>query len=87
MFLFTFAIAVIGIRANPAAWAWGNQGHEIITVIAADNLSPAAREQVTRILGAGADTDSVGKAMAAASVRPDTEFREEAGGTILRAIR
>jgi hypothetical protein len=32
---------------------------------------------VARILATAADTSSVEKAMAAASVRPDTEFREE----------
>ena len=77
MFLFTFAIAIIGLRANSMAWAWGNQGHEIVAIIAADNLSPAAGGQVARILATAADTGSVEKAMAAASVRPDTEFREE----------
>ncbi len=39
--------------------------------------SPAAREQVARILGTVSDAESLEKAMAAASVRPDTEFREE----------
>ena len=57
--------------------AWGNQGHEIVAIIAADNLSAAAREQVAKILGASEETASVEQAMAAASVRPDTEFREE----------
>jgi hypothetical protein len=81
MFLFTFAIAVIGIRANSMAWAWGNQGHEIVAIIAADNLSSSAREQVASMLAIATDTGSVEKAMAAASVRPDTEFREEDRGT------
>ncbi len=46
-----FAIAVIGACANSAAWAWGNQGHEIVGIIAADNVSSSAHEQVARILG------------------------------------
>jgi hypothetical protein len=71
------AVGIIGIRAHSTAWAWGNQGHEIVAIIAADNLSPSARDQVGRILGIATDTSSVEKAMAAASVRPDTEFREE----------
>jgi hypothetical protein len=75
--LSAFASAVIGVHANSTAWAWGNQGHEIVSIIAADNLSPSAREQVTRILGTVSDAGSLEKAMAAASVRPDTEFREE----------
>jgi hypothetical protein len=49
--LSAFASAVIGVHANSTAWAWGNQAHEIVAIIAADNLSPSAREQVTRILG------------------------------------
>ena len=70
-----FAVTIIGARA--AAWAWGNQGHEIIAIIAADNLSPSARDQVSKILGTPSEASSLEKAMAAASVRPDTEFREE----------
>ena len=79
--LSAFASAVIGVHANSTAWAWGNQGHEIVAIIAADNLSPSAREQVTRILGTASDTGSLEKAMAAASVRPDTEFREGVHGS------
>ena len=59
------------------AWAWSAQGHEIISVIAADNLSANAREHVAKILGTASDVASVEKAIATASVRPDTEFREE----------
>ena len=77
LFLSAFAIAVFGVRANSPAWAWGNQGHEIISIIAADNLSPAARDHVAKILGTPSDVNSLEKAMAAASIRPDTEFREE----------
>ena len=76
-FLSAFAVAIIGTRANSMASAWGNQGHEIVAIIAADNLSPAAGGHVARILATAADTGSVEKAMAAASVRPDTEFQEE----------
>jgi hypothetical protein len=75
--LFTFAVALIAAGSVSTAWAWGNQGHEVVAIIAADNLSPSARDQVGRILGVATDTSSVEKAMAAASVRPDTEFREE----------
>ena len=59
------------------AWAWFAQGHEIVAIIAADNLTPTARSHIAQILGVPADTGSVEKAMAAASIRPDTEFREE----------
>ena len=77
VFLSVFAIAVIGVCVNSAAWGWGNQGHEIIATIAADNLSLSAREQVARILATDSDRGSLEKAIAAASVRPDTEFRAE----------
>jgi hypothetical protein len=59
------------------AWAWFAAGHEIVAVIAADDLTPSARSHVAQILGMPADTRSVEKAMAAASIRPDSEFREE----------
>jgi hypothetical protein len=74
--VFAVAVSIIGIRAHSTAWAWGNQGHEIVAIIAADNLSPSVRVQVARILTTASDTASL-EAMAAASVRPDTEFREE----------
>ena len=62
--------------ASPA-WAWFAEGHEIVAVIAADDLTPAARSHVGQILGVPADAGSVEKAMAAASIRPDAEFREQ----------
>jgi len=57
------------------AWAWFAEGHEIVAAVAADDLKPAARSHVARILGVKVDADSVAKAMEAASIRPDTEFR------------
>ena len=75
LFLPAFAITIIGMRAM--AWAWGDQGHEIIAIIAADNLPHSPRDQVAKILGTTSDTNSLEKAMAAASVRPDTEFRPQ----------
>jgi hypothetical protein len=75
--LSTLAVALAAAGSSSTAWAWGNQGHEIVAIIAADNLSPSARDHVGRILGVATDTSSVEKAMAAASVRPDTEFRPE----------
>ena len=77
VFLSALGIAAVGLGATSTAWAWGNAGHEIVAVIAADNLSPAARDHVAKILGTGSDLDSIEKAMAAASIRPDTEFIEE----------
>jgi S1/P1 Nuclease len=62
---------------SPPAWGWFAEGHEIAAIIAADDLTPTARSHVAQILGVPADTGSVEKAMAAASIRPDTEFREQ----------
>jgi S1/P1 Nuclease len=59
------------------AWAWFAEGHEIVAVIAADDLTRTAGSHVAEILGVPVDKGSIEKAMAAASIRPDTEFREE----------
>ena len=74
----TVTPAVLGflLFAVPA-WACFAEGHEIFAVIAADDLTPTAKSHVAQILGVPADTRSVEKAMLAASIRPDTEFREE----------
>jgi hypothetical protein len=53
------------------------EGHKIVAVIAADDLTPTARSHVARILSVPDDTRSVEKVMAAVSIRPDTDFREE----------
>jgi S1/P1 Nuclease/Metal binding domain of Ada len=57
------------------AWGWGSDGHYIAAVIAADNLTPAAQSHVASVLGV--PTDKIAAAMEAASIRPDSEFREE----------
>jgi hypothetical protein len=58
-----------------SAWGWGSDGHKIVAIIAADNLTPAAQSHVANILGVSASQTAI--AMAAASIRPDSEFREE----------
>jgi nuclease S1 len=58
-----------------SAWGWGSDGHRIVANIAADNLTLAAQSHVANILGV--PTYQVAAAMEAASVRPDSEFREE----------
>jgi len=60
-----------------AAWAWGTDGHKIVAVIAADNLTPAAASHVAAILAVPVNKRSIASAMEAASVRPDTVFRDE----------
>jgi hypothetical protein len=69
---------VLALLLCPAlAWGWGNDGHKIVAVIAADNLSPAAASHVADILGVAADKRAIAAAMEAASIRPDTQFRDE----------
>ncbi len=53
--------AVIGLLAlstfallPSGAWAWGGEGHRIIALIAADRLTPAARAEVSDLLGGDA---------------------------------
>jgi len=58
-----------------SAWAWGNDGHKIVALIAADNLTPAAQGHVANVLGV--PSNQIASAMEAASVRPDWEFREK----------
>jgi hypothetical protein len=58
-------------------WAWMPEGHEIVAIIAADNLTSQARSRVAGILGVPDQPKAVADAMAAASIRPDTEFRTD----------
>jgi len=64
-----------------SAWAWGSDGHKIVAVIAADNLTPASQSHVASILGVPANKRAVAIAMEAASIRPDFEFREQDAST------
>ena len=72
----SIAMLSMFLVANPS-WSWFAEGHEIVAVVAADHLTPAAKSHVAQILTVPTDTASVAKAMEAASIRPDTEFREE----------
>jgi hypothetical protein len=47
-------LAVLTAFAPGPAWAWGAEGHEIVALIAARELSPAARAQVAHLLGSAA---------------------------------
>src|SRR5271166_1160176 len=74
----SIANAVLAILLCPVlALAWGPDGHKIVAVIAADNLTPAAASHVADILGVTADKRTIATAMEAASNRPDNEFRED----------
>ena len=55
--------ALVGIVAtvwfSPEAMAWGKEGHQIIAYIAAQQLSPKAREGVAALLGGDAEASLV----------------------------
>jgi hypothetical protein len=73
-----FANFVLAALLCPSAvWGWGFDGHKIVAVVAADNLTPAAASHVAGILGVAANKRAIAAAMEAASIRPDTEFRDE----------
>jgi len=65
------------LLCSASAWAWGTDGHKIVAVIAADNLTPAAAGHVATILGVTPNKRAIASAMEAASILPDTEFRDE----------
>lgn len=51
--IWRFACLFLAIMATPA-WAWGPQGHEVVAMIASQNLSGPARAEVARLLGGAA---------------------------------
>ncbi len=69
------ALAVL--LSPQSAWCWGTDGHKIVALIAADNLTPAARSHVANILGVSSDQRAIASAMETASNRPDFEFRDK----------
>jgi hypothetical protein len=50
--------ALAEVALSYPAWAWFAEGHEIVAVMAADDLTPSARSHVAQILGVPADKDS-----------------------------
>jgi S1/P1 Nuclease/Metal binding domain of Ada len=69
------SLALAVLLCPQSALGWGYEGHRIVAVIAADNLTTAAQSHVANILGVPAD--QIGVAMEAASVLPDSKFRKE----------
>jgi hypothetical protein len=72
------SIALSCFLAAGPVWGWGRDGHRIVALIAAKNLSAAARAKVAAILGA--DDAGADEAIAAASTWPD-EINRNATGT------
>ena len=52
--LIAIAAIAAAVVMPSAAWAWGNEGHEVIALIAASELSPAAKAKVEQLLGGDA---------------------------------
>ena len=72
------ANVVLAVLLCPAvAWGWSGDGHKIVAIIAADNLTSAAASHVADILGVAVDKRAIANAMEVASMRPDIEFREK----------
>ncbi len=71
------ALAVALLLLPGHAFGWGSNGHRIVAVIAADNLTPATQSHVANILGVPADQRAVASAMEVAAVLPDSKFRDE----------
>lgn len=71
------AAMFVAILFGNAGWAWMPEGHKVVAIIAADNLTPRTRARVAAILGVANKRRAVAEAMAAASIRPDTEFRAD----------
>jgi hypothetical protein len=68
-------LLLLGLAARAAAWF--PERHKVIAIIAADNLNPKAAAEVARILKVPDEKDAIANAMAAASIRPDSEFRAD----------
>ena len=67
------AIATIAaaVFMPSAAWAWGHEGHEVVALIAASELSPAAKAQVEQLLSGDAVTSMADVSIWADKIRRD----------------
>jgi len=74
--------ALLPLLFATPSWGWGFNGHKIVAVIAADNLSPAAQTHVANILRVAGERRTIASGMEAAAVLPDSKFREEDGSTL-----
>lgn len=52
-------VALLAVTPVSPALAWGNEGHQIIAYIAASELSPKARAEVSQLLGGDAELSMV----------------------------
>jgi hypothetical protein len=54
--LVTYFFLAVALAAPQSAFAWGDEGHQIIALIVEHYLDPAARAKVATLLAADADT-------------------------------
>jgi nuclease S1 len=51
---FAFALTVlVALQAATPAWAWGRLGHRVISLLAEQHMTPAAKAGVATLLEAG----------------------------------
>ena len=66
----TVVAGLAGVLFSTQAWAWGNEGHQIIAYIAASQLTPKARAEVGQLLGGDAESAMVRASTWADEIRP-----------------
>ena len=70
-YLLAFA-AIVSLAVVPqSAWAWGNEGHKIVALIAASELTPVAKAQVEQLLSGDAVTSMADVSTWADKIRRD----------------
>jgi hypothetical protein len=65
--LFKLCIAITLLAWSSAAWAWGDEGHEVVALVAQSRLDPVARKNVAALLAADPDTLTAPNIAAAAT--------------------
>jgi hypothetical protein len=64
-----YLFVALAVTAPHPAFAWGDEGHEIIALIAEQYLDPAARSKVAMLLAADTDTFTAHDILSRAGVR------------------
>ena len=67
--------AVLGLGAAAPAFAWGEEGHRIVGLLAESQLSPAARSEVRRLLAGEPEPTLAGVSTWADEVRNEPRWR------------
>jgi beta-galactosidase beta subunit len=69
--LIAIAAIAAAVVMPSAAWAWGQEGHEVVALIAASELSPTAKSQVEQLLGGDSVSAMAGVSSWADQIRRD----------------